>query len=461
LSTTPDSTLLDLLRCPRCGGAPQSSATFGCAGCGASYPCIDEIPWLFPEPEPALVQWRGRARALLAHLGRQAMQYRGALTDDVARRPTRNRLKLLAQACDDHARRLRAVLAPLAIGDDAANPATYAALRPTVVAGQGIAGYYANVHRDWCWGEPENEAAFAAVQAAIGGETPRRVLVLGAGAGRLAYDIHERLEPALTIAADINPLLTFVARRMFAGERLELYEFPVAPRDLASHALLRTLAAPRRARAGLHCVFADASSPPFAAGAFDTVVTPWLVDVIDADLVALAAVVNRLLAPGGRWLCTGTLFFQQRDPQQAYSTEEVVDVVAGAGFEPPTLDVRRVPYLASPASRHARSEEIVTFAVAKLAEADTPASRPADWRDDPRRPVPLLPAVADRALALRVEGYVASLVDGRRSAADIAARLVEERLLLPDEALGIVQGFLARLFDEARPLAVLGAEART
>ena len=96
---------------------------------------------------------------------------------------------------------------------------------------------------------------------------------------------------------------------MFAGERLELYEFPVAPRDLASHALLRTLAAPRRAREGLHCVFADANSPPFAAGAFDTVVTPWLVDVIDADLAALAAVVNRLLAPGGRWLCTGTLFF--------------------------------------------------------------------------------------------------------------------------------------------------------
>jgi SAM-dependent methyltransferase/uncharacterized protein YbaR (Trm112 family) len=461
LSTTPDSTLLDLLRCPRCGGALQLSAALACAGCSAAYPRIDGVPWLFPEPAPALVQWRGRARALLAHLGRQAAQYRGALTDDVTRRDTRNRLKLLAQSCDDHARRLRALLAPLGIGDDGANPATYAALRPTVVAGQGIAGYYANVHRDWCWGEAENEVAFAAVQAALGSEPLRRVLVLGAGAGRLAYDIHERLGPGQTVAADINPLLTFVARRMFAGERLELYEFPVAPRDLASHALLRTLAAPRRARAGLHCVFADANSPPFAAGAFDTVVTPWLVDVIDADLGALAAVVNHLLAPGGRWLCTGTLFFQQRDPRQAYSTEEVVDVVAGAGFTTPTPDVRRVPYLASPASRHARSEEIVTFAVTRLAEAGAPAAPPVDWRDDPRRPVPLPPAVADRALALRVEGYVASLVDGRRSVADIAARLVEERLLLPDEATGIVQGYLSRLFDEARPLAFLETEART
>ncbi|HET9694601.1 MAG TPA: methyltransferase domain-containing protein [Steroidobacteraceae bacterium] len=451
MSTTSDSPLLDLLRCPRCAGALQPSATLACVGCDATYPYIDGIPWLLPEPAPALVAWRGRARALLAHLGRQARQYRGALTDDVVRAGTRNRLKLLARACDDHARRLRALLAPLAVGDDSANPATYMALEPAVAAGQGLAGYYANVHRDWCWGETENDASFAAVHAALGSDPARSVLVLGAGAGRLAYDLHERLGPERTIAADINPLLTFVARRMFAGEHLELYEFPVAPRDLASHALLRTLAAPRPSRPGLHCVFADATSPPFAAGAFDTVVTPWLVDVIDADLAALAAAVNRLLAPGGRWLCTGTLFFQQRDPAQAYSTEEVVEVVTTAGFASPTLDARRMPYLASPASRHARSEEVVTFAAAKIAEAAVAPPQRRDWLLDPRRPVPLPAAVVDRALALRVEGYVASLVDGRRSVADIAARLVEERLLLPDEASGLVQAFLLRLFDESRP----------
>jgi SAM-dependent methyltransferase len=409
---------------------------------------------------PALVEWRGRARALLAHLERQATQYRGALTADVERTSTRNRLKLLAHACDDHARRVRALLAPLGVGDDTANLATYAALEPAVAAGQGIAGYYANVHRDWCWGEAENDASFAAVEAALGGDAARHVLVLGAGAGRLAYDVHERLGPERTIAADINPLLTFVARRMFAGERLELYEFPVAPRDLASHALLRRLGAPRPARPGLHCVFADATSPPFAPGTFDTVVTPWLVDVIDADLGVLAAVVNRLLAPGGRWLCTGTLFFQQRDPTRAYSTDEVVEVVTAAGFASPTLDTRRMPYLASPVSRHARSEDVVTFAVAKVAQPAATTTRRLDWLIDPRQPVPLPAAVADRTLALRVEGYVASLVDGRRSVADIAARLVEERLLLPDEALGLVQAFVVRLFDEARPHAVQGVDGR-
>jgi hypothetical protein len=109
-----------------------------------------------------------------------------------------------------------------------------------------------------------------------------------------------------------------------------------------------------------------------------------------------------------------------------------------------------VPYLASPASRHARAEEVVTFAVTRVGDAPARRSGPVGWLDDPHCAVPLPAWVAERTLALRVEGYVASLVDGRRSLADIATRLVEERLLLPDEALGLVRNYVARLFRESR-----------
>ena len=171
--------------------------------------------------------------------------------------------------------------------------------------------------------------------------------------------------PPLTVAVDINPLLMAVARRMYAAERVDLYEFPVAPRDLASHALLRALTAPARAEPGLHLVFGDAKQPPFAPGSFDTVVTPWLVDVVDTDLESLAATVNSLLAPGGRWVCTGTLFFQQADPAQAYSSEEVQEIVAGAGFESPAAadvapavpGVAGEPARAGRGGRHVRSPQ--------------------------------------------------------------------------------------------------------
>jgi ubiquinone/menaquinone biosynthesis C-methylase UbiE/uncharacterized protein YbaR (Trm112 family) len=449
LSGSIPSTLLPLLRCPRCEGTLDGESSFLCAGCGARFPLVDGMPWLLPEPAQALAEWQGRLHALNVHLKRQAAAYRAALRPEITRSSTRNRLKLLAMACSDHARRLQALLAPLETDATAATPATYAALAPAVAGSQGLASYYANVHRDWCWGEAENRAACDAVRQALGSERPQRLLVLGSGAGRLAYDVHAAVQPQATVALDINPLLMAVARRMYAGEKVELYEFPVAPRDLASHALLRTLSAPARAAAGLQLVFGDAKQPPFAPGTFDAVLTPWLVDIVDIDLPRLAATVNSLLAPGGRWICTGTLFFQQSDPAHAYSSDEVIEIVSAAGFTAPTFVASQQPYLASPASRHSRVEEVVTFVVQKQHDVELPVKAEPPWLVDPRHPVPLLPEVADHTLALRVRGYVASLIDGRRSLADIAARLVEERLLPPGEATGIVRDYLLRLFDEA------------
>lgn len=443
------SVVLPWLRCPRCEATLEGEATLACAGCGARYPCIDGIPWLAPEPAQTLSEWRGRMQAMNVHLKRQAAGYRAALRPEITRSSTRNRLKLLAMACSDHARRLQALLAPLEADATAAVPATYSALAPAVAGSQGLASYYANVHRDWCWGDAENQAACESVRAALGDTNPERLLVLGSGAGRLAYDLHAALRPAATVALDLNPLLLAVARRMYAGERIDLYEFPVAPRDLASHALLRTLTAPARAEPGLQLVLGDAKQPPFGRGTFDTILTPWLVDVVDTDLVQLAATVNSLLAPGGRWICTGTLFFQQADPAHAYSSEEVAEIVAAAGFDVPALVASRQPYLASPASRHARSEEVVTFAVRKQRDAELPVRAQLPWLADERHAVPLAPAVADHVLALRVRGYVASLVDGQRSIEDIAARLVQERLLPPTEATGIVRDYLLRLHEEA------------
>jgi len=128
----------------------------------------------------------------------------------------------------------------------------------------------------------------------------------------------------------------------------------------------------------------------------------------------------------------------------------VQEVVGEAGFESPQLVCSKLPYLASPSSRHARVEEIVTFAVAKTREVERPLRSLPGWLADPRQPVPLLPEVAEHALALRVRGYVASLVDGNRSLLDIAARLADEKLLPPAEAAGIVRDYLLRLHDEAQ-----------
>jgi len=443
----------DLLCCPRCEGGLNAGPPPACASCGARYPVVDDIPWLCGEPDALVGEWRSRLRALTTELDAQSARYRAALTDQVTRSITRNRLKLLSGACQDHARRLKSLLAPLQAGEATASPETYRALSRALPAGQGLTAYYANLHRDWNWGDAENEAAYRAVSTALDSANPGRMLVLGAGAGRLAYDLHMRRAPAITVAADLNPLMLAVARRLFAGESVELYEFPVAPRDLASHAVLRRLRAPAPASAGLHVVLADATQAPFAPGAFDTIVTPWLVDILDEDFAACCARIHRSLRPGGLWINSGSLFFQHADPARCYSTEEVLAIVRDAGFDEPAVAEQQVPYLASPASRHARQERLFTFRAQRDAQ-DRPAPRPhvavPDWitRDD--LPVPLLPEISSRVLAMRVYAFVASLVDGRRTLRDIAEVLVRERLMTAVEAEPAVRAFVQRLFDEAQ-----------
>jgi len=449
---------LELLRCPSCRGRLVPAAAFSCTTCGTAYPEVDGLPWLLPQPQLALGAWQAQLHGFLGGLEAQAARYRAALDGGVTRAGTRNRLKLLSAACADHARRLRALLAPLGSTAPAAAPEVYGALGMTLPAGQGLTSYYANLHRDWCWGETENEAAYRILDAALGPEPPGRTLLLGVGAGRLAFDLALRRRPRPLLAADINPLFLAAVQRLFAGERLELYEFPLAPRDIASHAVLRTLQAPPGVAEDCHFVFADASHGPFAAGAFDTVVTPWLIDVLDEDFATFAARVNGWLRPGGRWVNTGSLAFAADQPAYRYALEEVVELLAAAGFAGVAPSEEQVPYLCSPASRHGRLETVVTFAAIKREEVPMPLPprRRPDWLEHTDRPVPLLMELQGRQLELRVLAYVASLVDGRRSIRDVARVLVEQRLMAAEEAEATVRAFLARLHDEARSRASPG-----
>ena len=180
--------------------------------------------------------------------------------------------------------------------------------------------------------------------------------------------------------------------------------------------------------------------------------TPWLIDIIDEDLEDFARRLNGWLRPGGRWVNSGSLSFTGDEPARRYALEEVLEIVAAAGFAPVEVREDVVPYLCSPASRHGRQERVVTFCATKREEAGEPSgrrSRP-EWLVRPDLPVPLLPELATRQLELRVLAHVAALVDGRRSVRDVAQVLVDQRLMSAAEAEPAVRGFLGRLHAEAR-----------
>ncbi len=443
--------LLEVLACPRCDGplTPQPDG-LDCRGCRTRFPQLDELPWLFAEPAWTLGEWRGRLHFELQCLTQRAARLDLELAGTDLLPDTVARLSRLRDACIDQRARLERLLAPLLAGGEAAARETYLALRTRLPSDQGLTTYAANLHRDWAWGAAENRQSCDIVASQLP-EDAQRLLVLGAGAGRLACDLHRAQGAALTVALDFNPLLARAGQRLARGEALELWEFPLAPRDPQDVAVLNRLRG-RDAGTGLHFVLGDVLRAPLAAGRFDAVITPWLVDILDIDLRELAPRVNRLLRAGGCWVNFGSLAFAHAQEALNYSLPECAELVAASGFADWQTREERIAYLRSPASRHAREELTVCWRARKAGELPCPPRHSAlpEWLVSGRAPVPLERDFALQAATTRIQAFVMGLIDGRRSIRDMAGLLEKERLMRSDEAEALIRELLIRMFEHGR-----------
>jgi uncharacterized protein YbaR (Trm112 family) len=447
--------LSSLLACPRCDKAPLETigGNYHCKACKIDFPSIDGIPWLFAEPQAALGEWRGRLQFALQSLGREIADLDQELQYGDMSPLARRRLERYRKCVDSHRRKLQKLLRPVDVQSLEGTFETYLALRTRLPSDQGLNTYYANIHRDWAWGDEENEASLQQVRAVLHDHAELgKVLVLGAGACRLAYDVHRAFACDGTVAVDFNPLLLLVAQTVMRGDKLHLYEFPIAPRALEDDAVLRKLAAPEVAGDDFHLVLADALRPPFPEQTFDTVVTPWLIDIVTEDLPVFAARINRLLNRDGRWVNFGSLAFSTPGKASRYSPEEVKAIVAEQGFSDPYVSEADIPYMCSPASRHARRERTFTFSAYKEREVERPARHKAlpDWLVTGDAPVPLSPSFRQQAMSTQVYSFIMSLIDGRRSIKDMADVLEKQRLMTKEEAVPAIRTFLTKMHDDAR-----------
>jgi uncharacterized protein YbaR (Trm112 family)/SAM-dependent methyltransferase len=448
-------TLLNLLACPRCDKTPLSNTDTGlhCSACKVDFPSLDGIPCMFAEPDASLGEWRGRMQFALQQLSHEAAGLDTELRNEDLRDLTRRRLERYQTAIEYHRRALQKLMQPLDVQSTSGNYETYLALRTRLPVDQGLNTYYANVHRDWAWGDDENQASLQQVSAVLHDNAELgRVLVLGAGAGRLAYDIHTQLDCSSTVALDFNPMLMLVANAMRRGEKLKMYEFPIAPKSLEDDAVKRTLAAPAKTDDEFYLVLGDALRPPFAEQSFDTVVTPWLIDIIAEDLPVLGARINRLLCDNGRWVNFGSLAFASPMRSRQYSPEETKSIVAECGFSDPYVAEATIPYMCSPASRHGRKEKVFSFCAYKERQLERPARYRAlpDWIVTGKEPVPLTPAFRTQAMSTQIYAFIMSLIDGKRSVQDMAVILEKQQLMTRAEAEPAIRSFLTKMYDDAQ-----------
>ncbi len=445
----------ELLACPRCDKTPldEADGAYSCKACKIEFPSIDGIPWLFAEPQATLGEWRGRLHFALQKLSQESAQLEAELSNDDLMALTRRRLERYKKVIESHRRKLQKLLQPVDVQSVHGSAESYLALRTRLPSDQGLNTYYANVHRDWSWGDEENKASMKQLGSVLHDSADLgNVLVLGAGAGRLAYDLHMQMDCAMTVAMDFNPLLMLIAKAVTSGDVLKLYEFPIAPRTLEDDAVLRSLSAPDVVREGFHFVLGDALRAPFAGQSFDTVVTPWLIDIISEDLPELAARINALLKPDGRWANFGSLAFATPERARRYSPEETKAIVASCGFSDPYVSEATIPYMCSPASRHGRREKVFSFAAYKEREVGAPPRYRAlpDWIVTGKEPVPLTPAFRSQAMTTQIYSFIMSLIDGKRSIRDMAKVLEGQKLMAREEAEAAIRSFLIKMYDDAQ-----------
>lgn len=348
----------ELVACPRCN---EVAGVAACRACGARFPSLGGVPVLLVDAEAAVRRWRVRVREFGERVDEGIRRTRAELGEGELLASTRSRIERTCDALADNRARVLALLSEA--GLPPANDETAFVGGSHSGAGHGaITEYYELLHRDWAWEDAdENRHACEAVGAALG-DGPGLTVVLGAGACRLAHDLVE--VGATVVAVDINPLLAVVAKRVTAGETIELYEFPLIPRDIEVTSVLRSLRAPRPRE--LTIVLADAFRLPFVAGRVDTVVTPWFIDQVPSDVDTFLPVVHRLLRPGGRWIHHGPLIYPKGRPARTqYTPTELVELTERAGFEVVSCVREMRAFLRSPANAFARIEQVITLAAKK------------------------------------------------------------------------------------------------
>jgi uncharacterized protein YbaR (Trm112 family) len=447
--------LMQLIACPRCDKTPldTSDDALHCKACKIDFPLLEGMPWMFAEPQATLGEWRGRLQFSLQQLSQEIAGLEKELQEKDIRPLARRRVERYKKAVETHRRALQKLLRPVEMQSLQGNYESYLALRTRLPTDQGLNTYYPNIHRDWAWGEDENKASLKQIRAVLHDHAELgNVLVLGAGAGRLAYDIHTQLNCTATVAMDFNPLLMLVAKAVTSGKKLSLYEFPIAPLALDDDAILRKLTAPEAADENFHLLLGDALRPPFPDQSFDTVVTPWLIDIINEDLPVLAARINNLLKENGRWVNFGSLAFSSPRRLHCYSPEETKAIVSENGFSDPYVSQATIPYMNSPASRHGRQERVFSFSAYKERNIRKPERHKAlpDWIVTGKEPVPLSPSFRQQAMTTQIYSFIMSLIDGKRSIKDMAVVLENQKLMTREEAEPAIRSFMTKMHDDSK-----------
>lgn len=443
-------------RCPRCATRLDlGAAAIECAGCGGVYPRLGAIPVLLAEPRRYLATCRRQLTRLEDQVVQTVRDIREQLDAADVLPATRARCLAMIDALEGQLADVRAVIEPR-LPETARAPSA-----PASEAVPATLEYLPYLYRDWGWPAEdggENERAHASVEAVLGQQPLGRTLVLGAGACRLAYDLHRKHPEAEMVVIDVDPLLFSVAWAVTHGESVTVREANLEIGEIGQGSRQWILSAPHGPvdDERFHFMVADALDPPFAPATFDTVLTPWFIDQGPDDVRDLVSTLHLALKPGGRWLNLGPLRYDWDVPVALrFSREEIFDLIGRAGFELGRWQSESAPYLVSKLNGRGKMEWVLAFAARKLetsAEEPRPEEGPPSWLLFRHRPIPTFEGQSMFWAKSPAVRRVVSAIDGKRTLDDIAL-LVADQAGQPDISMSQVRAAVRQCLADVHPAA--------
>ncbi|MBK7842421.1 MAG: hypothetical protein IPJ71_01805 [Bdellovibrionales bacterium] len=255
------------LVCPSCSSELDltKGSAWQCVSCSSVFPSLNEIPWLFSSPESVRIQWMSKCGSYLSYLRQRISSLNTQLRSVDLQVSTRRRLELMEKGMEHNLHQMTSLLDPLFNNQAQLDQRSTASETPNKMpTKQGPRTYLDLLFRDWAW---ENNELTETIQV-FDSITPsgqslwNQLVILGGGAGRLAFELaHQHPNWNLT-SVDINPLLMFTAQAMQRQKTLDFFEFPISPVSLEATCALQTLRNPLGQAGNLSFLFADALNLP-------------------------------------------------------------------------------------------------------------------------------------------------------------------------------------------------------
>jgi N2227-like protein len=401
---------------------------------------------LFQNPGLAKLQWLNKLNKYRAQIRAQQKNATHALNPAThqASALTKDRLQLVIKALESQKQEVESLLESFDLDESNKEVALLSVLANRISSEQHILSYFQNIFRDWAWPTDDNKTALNCIKDIWPSQNIEKLVVLGSGAGRLAYDLAKNNLVKELLLIDINPLLLSVSQKMFNGETANLTEINNYPQSIETITKQWKLCAPKGAAPieAKH-IWGDAINLPFKEHSLTAVLTPWFIDIIPEDFTQFAKRLNTRLQNNGYWFNFGPLGFGGPENGGTYTKEELKQILDQSGFKIEDWQEKKVDYLNSPLSSQNRTESVILWRAKKIKDMVAPKdfSHYPDWLLNTKMAIPRESQFDSLAAQSQLELQILLSIDGKRSIEDIQNLMIPHLKVSQSEANALLLTF--------------------